>query len=569
VVLSLINQGDALTDTQLLEGAAAGDIAVVFAYRNNSNTPPTPAAGWTTIASSGADTNSSVLGYRVLLAGDFTAGNATTGQWVNATGIAAIILRGQHTSPIGGNAAGGATSSNQVSYPSVTFIPSAPQGLSWVLGFAGHKTATDLYSKAVAGMTNLGGDIEPEWMGKHSAENVASFSASNYTTVVNATAAWRSYAVEIRAAPAQGGTTTGLARISLAPASTPTTRTAHSVTIRARKTNVAHTATIGVHLFEGASQRTSAELTQALTTSFADYTLAILDADAATITSYADLELRIRGYSTPGDLATFEVARVALNLPVGGSFTAPTAPQSLQTPGVEDSQVTLNWSAPASNGGSAVLSYNIYRGLSVGSETLLASPAGTGTSYVDSTVVDGTTYFYKVSAVNAIGESALSNEVSSTPSVSVVVSAVRILKRLYGPAQLDSTAATLYTVPASTQTVIRHIHAFNSSGAPVNFTLSIGASAVGTKLWDATPIAALDPLDHYQDHVLSAGEIIQSFAGSAATLNLVIDGYEVAAGGSAVSPSTAIYPSDTLFPSDTDPTSTYGAETYGEDSYGQ
>ena len=40
-----------------------------------------------------------------------------------------------------------------------------------------------------------------------------------------------------------------------------------------------------------------------------------------------------------------------------------------------------------------------------------------GTSYTDSTAINGTTYFYVVTAVNFVGESLKSNEVSATPAV--------------------------------------------------------------------------------------------------------------------------------------------------------
>ena len=94
--------------------------------------------------------------------------------------------------------------------------------------------------------------------------------------------------------------------------------------------------------------------------------------------------------------------------------TAPSAPQGLQAT-AGNAQVSLSWSAPASNGGSQVTGYRIYRSTSSGSETLLASPSGTGTSYPDTSAVNGTTYYYKVSALNAVGEGPLSNEASGTP----------------------------------------------------------------------------------------------------------------------------------------------------------
>ena len=95
--------------------------------------------------------------------------------------------------------------------------------------------------------------------------------------------------------------------------------------------------------------------------------------------------------------------------------TLPGAP-TLSTATGGNSSVSLGWSAPASDGGSAVTGYKVYRGTSAGAETLLVAPAGTGTSYTDIAAVNGTTYFYRVSAVNAVGEGGLSNELSAAPA---------------------------------------------------------------------------------------------------------------------------------------------------------
>ena len=50
-----------------------------------------------------------------------------------------------------------------------------------------------------------------------------------------------------------------------------------------------------------------------------------------------------------------------------------------------------------------------------GAESFLEG-TGTGTSFVDSTAQNGTTYYYKVSAENELGEGPLSNEAQATPS---------------------------------------------------------------------------------------------------------------------------------------------------------
>jgi subtilisin family serine protease len=94
--------------------------------------------------------------------------------------------------------------------------------------------------------------------------------------------------------------------------------------------------------------------------------------------------------------------------------TAPVAPGApVLSASAGDSVANLSWATP-SDGGSAITGYRIYRGTSVGGETLLVT-LGVTNSYADNAVTNGTTYYYRVSAMNSVGEGALSNEVSVTP----------------------------------------------------------------------------------------------------------------------------------------------------------
>jgi hypothetical protein len=75
-------------------------------------------------------------------------------------------------------------------------------------------------------------------------------------------------------------------------------------------------------------------------------------------------------------------------------------------------QTTLSWTA---NQGGAT-SYNVYRGTSsLGEGSTPITTGLTGTSYIDTSVVDDTTYYYTIEAVNANGTSPGSLEVSATP----------------------------------------------------------------------------------------------------------------------------------------------------------
>jgi hypothetical protein len=99
-------------------------------------------------------------------------------------------------------------------------------------------------------------------------------------------------------------------------------------------------------------------------------------------------------------------------------------------------------------------------------------------------------------------------------------------KRMAGPAQVSNAAATKYTVPASTVAIVRSMHVSNPSGGAVTFTLSIGADAAGTRLYDAFSIAANTSQEFFVYWVLTATEIIQAFAGTNNILTLTLDGEE-------------------------------------------
>lgn len=87
---------------------------------------------------------------------------------------------------------------------------------------------------------------------------------------------------------------------------------------------------------------------------------------------------------------------------------APPAPTGLSAT-AGDHQIALSW-----NAASGATSYNIYRGTQSGGETLFLTGV-TGTSFSDTGLTNGTTYYYQVSAVNAGGESGRSLEAFGTP----------------------------------------------------------------------------------------------------------------------------------------------------------
>jgi subtilisin family serine protease len=95
------------------------------------------------------------------------------------------------------------------------------------------------------------------------------------------------------------------------------------------------------------------------------------------------------------------------------SQNPPGAPTSLSAL-AGDGSVSLAWQAPTYDGGAPVSGYRLYRGTAPGGESFLASV--TGTSFQDTGLANDTTYYYRVSAENTLGEGALSTGASATPT---------------------------------------------------------------------------------------------------------------------------------------------------------
>lgn len=95
----------------------------------------------------------------------------------------------------------------------------------------------------------------------------------------------------------------------------------------------------------------------------------------------------------------------------GAVPTVPPAPASLSA-AAGNTQVSLSWASS-----SGATSYSVYRGTSAGGESTTAIATGVGTtSYTNTGLTNGTTYYYKVKAVNTAGASGYSPEASATPS---------------------------------------------------------------------------------------------------------------------------------------------------------
>ena len=96
--------------------------------------------------------------------------------------------------------------------------------------------------------------------------------------------------------------------------------------------------------------------------------------------------------------------------PPGPSYIdLPPAPQNVVSVS-DDGQVTISWDSVT-----GATSYNIYWDTTGGVTTSDTQLATVTSPYLHDGLVNGTTYYYAVTAINAVGEGALSDEVNATP----------------------------------------------------------------------------------------------------------------------------------------------------------
>ncbi|GJM74667.1 hypothetical protein HMSSN036_68830 [Paenibacillus macerans] len=92
------------------------------------------------------------------------------------------------------------------------------------------------------------------------------------------------------------------------------------------------------------------------------------------------------------------------------TISVPAAPAGL-TATAGNAKVELSWTAS-----SGATSYNVKRATTSGGPYTTVATGVTATSYSNTGLANGTTYYYVVSAVNSAGESANSAQVAATPS---------------------------------------------------------------------------------------------------------------------------------------------------------
>ena len=100
-----------------------------------------------------------------------------------------------------------------------------------------------------------------------------------------------------------------------------------------------------------------------------------------------------------------------MTITIPAATTVPGAPRSLSATASGTNRINLSWSAPASDGGSAITGYRIEVSLDGGSNWTdrVANTNGASTTYAHTGLAVGDTRHYRVSAINTIGTGTPSN----------------------------------------------------------------------------------------------------------------------------------------------------------------
>lgn len=182
------------TDTATPPTHQAGDLLLVFAFRDGSTSAPSLPTGMTSINNGGANSCSARLGYVVA-----QAAGTSIGTWTNATSVIVHVYRGVGPqNPIGVNYRS-TGSSTTLSYSLNAQALTITNGTSWVVGFGGTVNTNGNITVAPSGMTNRSSvsDATDEAAGFDTTSGVSSWTAAD-ASVGGTSGGWVTICVEIR-----------------------------------------------------------------------------------------------------------------------------------------------------------------------------------------------------------------------------------------------------------------------------------------------------------------------------------------------------------------------------------
>jgi titin len=421
---------------------------------------------WTAPSSTGG---SAITGYQVQVAtsasGPFSnaAGCSTTSTTAacTATGLTNGTTYFFQVAAI--NAIGTGSYSTVSSGVTPTGVPGAPTAVSGTAG-NGQVALTWTAPSSNGGSAITGYQVQVATSATGSYGNAAGCSTTSTTTACTATGLTNgtTYFFKVAAINAIGGGSYSTASSGVTPVGVPPAPT--GVTGTAGNTQVALTWTAPSS--NGGSAITGYQV-QVATSASGTYSNAAGCATTSTTTACTATGL------ANGTTYFFQVA--AINATGTGSYSAasngvtpaglPGTPTAVAgTAG--SAQVSLTWTAPASNGGSAITGYQVQIATSATgaySNAAGCSTTSTTTACTATGLTNGTTYFFKVAAMNAIGTGSSSAASSGVTPVGVPGAPTA----LSGKSGISQVALT-WTAPTS-----------NGGNVVTGYQVQVGTSASG------------------------------------------------------------------------------------------
>jgi autotransporter-associated beta strand protein len=336
------------------------------------------------------------------------------------------------------NPAGTSTNSNEATAtPSgsvSTSAPAAPTGLS--IGSAVHQSVTlnwstsagaNFYTVYRSTLINNGGGASNTLSTIVLANNVTS---TTYTDTTPTDGSIYSYAV---AANSAGGTSSYSVPAAAVPLPTPPASAPSSLTGHFSTTNIVLNWS-GVSGAVGyiISRATSVGGPYTFLMSVTELNYTDKGINTNTTYFYQVVAMNAAGVSSPASVTVFAVPPP----PLGLSAVA------------GDSQIVLSWTSVGNASG-----YFLKRGTSSGNETTVVVGNYTGTSYTNTGLANGTTYYYVVAATNSAGLGANSPEASATPSSVVVAGGRNLVWKGDGSANIWDANGTANWLSNTTATV--------------------------------------------------------------------------------------------------------------------
>jgi surface protein len=178
------------TTSATLPAHQAGDLILAFAFRSGSTAATTLPAGWTSIATVGANTTHGRLAFKIA-----QSSSETSGTWTDATRVIFQVYRNAEPANITGVGLRSTDtgSSTTVSYNAVN----AWKDLAWTVAFMGHRS-TDNSAGTPTGLTARSSTNSSARMLGADSTNTSDVWATQTVNIGGTSSGWRTFVLRLR-----------------------------------------------------------------------------------------------------------------------------------------------------------------------------------------------------------------------------------------------------------------------------------------------------------------------------------------------------------------------------------